>query len=521
MEPLIICPTKVVPGAKVMFVGEAPGREECAQREGFVGPAGRVLQRATALAGLEWSQCTLSNVSKRPPDGGYSSDHFRRTFYETSEIPILTKSGKPSKRCKKVVHPAAELTRLYKLLKAEVLSCHPNVVVSIGAEATWGLTGHRQIHDYRGSVLASTLIPGQKVIPVVHPAYIQRGQWSDFWPLVYDLKKVKREMEFPEIRSEPYTEILEPTLEQVESFLGGIDGPYSLDIETRGGGIACVGIGKRIVLENCDTSRVTGLCIPIQTTRGPYWSLQAEARIWQFLVLLFKGQQLLVGQNLVYDLDWLRAYGVRPSGILMDTMTAHCFLYPEWTQGYKGLDFITSFYLDDVPFYKHDGKTWGHKTANEDLWRYNLKDVVQTLRASEKIQEQLIARRMWKPYREQIIPLTFLALEMMEKRLPVNENNRELLDKLLESELWKNQKLLTATIGYEINTASPKQVQSLLYTTLGLPIHRKRGKGTVTSDENTLRELRTQVGHPILDLLIASRHLTKRKSSFIDIELEE
>lgn len=65
--------SNAVPGegpadAKVMFIGEAPGREEDAQGRPFVGPAGRYLNGLLQRAGLEREQVFITNIVKcRPP----------------------------------------------------------------------------------------------------------------------------------------------------------------------------------------------------------------------------------------------------------------------------------------------------------------------------------------------------------------------------------------------------------------------------------------------------------------------
>ena len=224
---IITCPSTLRPGSKVLLVGESPGREECAEGRGFVGPAGRVLQRAIKLAGLEWDQLSLSNEVKRPPDGGYDSAHFRSTFYEVQKtLPTLTKTGKVStKKVRAITGPTQELQGYISFLQEEIKGLRPNVVVAVGSEALEALVGLKGIQNYRGSVLESTLLRGQKVIPIIHPSFIQRGQWSDFWPMVYDLKKVGREMEFPEIRRTPYQELYPTQVEEVQEFLRGISNP--------------------------------------------------------------------------------------------------------------------------------------------------------------------------------------------------------------------------------------------------------------------------------------------------------
>jgi len=65
--------TKVVPGvgpikSKIMFIGEAPGKDEDLKGEPFVGRAGRLLDEALAEAGVRRSQVRISNLVKcRPP----------------------------------------------------------------------------------------------------------------------------------------------------------------------------------------------------------------------------------------------------------------------------------------------------------------------------------------------------------------------------------------------------------------------------------------------------------------------
>lgn len=79
----------------------------------------------------------------------------------------------------------------------------------------------------------------------------------------------------------------------------------------------------------------------------------------------------------------------------MDTMLAHSILYPEFP---KGLDFLCSFYLDDVVYYKGEGRNWGAGDRDPQLWEYCCKDAVYTLRVVEKIDEELKRRNLFELY---------------------------------------------------------------------------------------------------------------------------
>lgn len=389
----IDCESTWVPGAKIVVVGEAPGLEEAKAGTGFVGPAGRVLQRACSMAGLDWSMVSRTNVAKRYP----SKVKFTEAFYETVEEPIYTKTGKLSKRTKKVTRKTQELLEWENLLERELRQHQHNLIVACGNQALEAICGQQGVVNLRGSVLHakwnSDTVPA-KVLAAEHPSYIIRGNLLDFWILSHDLKKAKRQMEFPEIRRETYFATTAPKLDLdlILWFLKVIkahpDWPWTLDVETRAGTLACFAIAY-------DSNVPQSFCVPIQTTSGPYWSPEDEQQIWYALADTARSNPLLCNQNIEYDIYYLLRYGVEPSGVWMDTMLAHSILYPEFP---KSLDFLASFYLDDVVYWKDDHRDWTRKTPDAALWDYNCKDAVYTLRIVAKIDEELKRRGLYEFY---------------------------------------------------------------------------------------------------------------------------
>lgn len=400
MDLDIQVPATYPAGFKLVVVGESPGRDEVDAKEGWVGQAGRCLQKAVGLAGLEWEQIGRSNVAKRRPHA--SSNDFRSAFYETIEEPIYTPTGKLSKRTSKTTLWTAEMQEWVDLLLASELRTHnPNLVVAAGNEALSAITGLSGITNYRGSILNSRgdfLRPNDtpfKVLAVEHPSYILR-QPTNFWILAHDLKKAKREAEFPEIRREPWTAVSDPQhdLELVLGFIRYIglhpETKYTLDVETRAGTLACFGCAYRNEREE-----LFAFCVPIQTTQGGYWTPEEECQIWEELNIASKANPNLCNQNLEYDLYYLLRYGIEPAGVYMDTMLAHSILHPELP---KGLDFLCSWYLDDVEYYKGEGRNWSAGDRDTDLWAYNCKDDAFTLRVVEEIDKELIKRGLYKMY---------------------------------------------------------------------------------------------------------------------------
>lgn len=164
---------------------------------------------------------------------------------------------------------------------------------------------------------------------------------------------------------------------------------FTLDVETRAGTLACFGIASR------DERGLYAFCVPLQTTTGGYWTPAEECQIWKELSHAASLNPNLCNQNLEYDLYYLLCYGIEPAGVYMDTMLAHSVLHPEFP---KGLDFLCSYYLDDVQYYKGEGRDWSAGDRDEDLWAYNCKDDAFTLRVVEEIDKELIRRNMYEQY---------------------------------------------------------------------------------------------------------------------------
>jgi uracil-DNA glycosylase family protein len=136
--------------AVVMMVGEQPGDSEDREGRPFVGPAGRMLDRALAEAGIDRDAVYVTNAVK----------HFKWT-----------------PRGKRRIHknPAAEEIRACRpWLDAEIEIVRPRVVVALGATAAKAIIGPKfKVTEQRGTVV-ETPIPAL-VTATVHPSAILRA----------------------------------------------------------------------------------------------------------------------------------------------------------------------------------------------------------------------------------------------------------------------------------------------------------------------------------------------------------
>lgn len=178
-----------------------------------------------------------------------------------------------------------------------------------------------------------------KTISTYHPSAVYRN-WSLRPIVVADLMKAKREAEFPDIRRPQRFILVRPTFEEMHAWWqehGARATHLSVDIETTRGQIRNIGFA---------TSRFHAINIPFIVNGGrSYWpTLEDEVHAWQFVQLLLESPLIKVGQNFLYDLQYIWKLGLRVVNYREDTMLQHHALYPELQ---KGLGFLGSIYSNE------------------------------------------------------------------------------------------------------------------------------------------------------------------------------
>ncbi len=156
--------------ARVMFVGEQPGNEEDLAGKPFVGPAGRLLDKALDEAGIDRTETYVTNVVK----------HFKWEPRGKRRI-----HAKPN---------AQEIAACRPWLDSEIDLVKPDVIVCLGATAAQALLGRQfRVTQHRGEFVPSPL--PARVIATVHPSAILRApddaaRHAEMRLLIDDLKVV-------------------------------------------------------------------------------------------------------------------------------------------------------------------------------------------------------------------------------------------------------------------------------------------------------------------------------------------
>jgi DNA polymerase len=162
--------------ARLMFVGEQPGDREDVAGEPFVGPAGKLLDRALRDAGVDREPVYVTNAVK----------HFKFVPAERGVRRIHKTPGR------------TEVVACRPWLIAELQAVDPDVVVLLGATAAKSLLGNAfKLTAHRGEVLrlpAGTVPEGRdpEIVVTVHPSSVLRGpteaREESFAGLVNDLR---------------------------------------------------------------------------------------------------------------------------------------------------------------------------------------------------------------------------------------------------------------------------------------------------------------------------------------------
>jgi DNA polymerase len=158
----------------LVFVGEAPGKEEVRQGKPFVGRSGQLLNEMLAESGIERSRSIIANVFRFQPPGN-KVDHFftSRRAAALSGIEIAEDLGPfGSAWCKNEY--SKEINELACLLGGS----RPRIIVALGRTPFWALTGGSGLLANVGRLFDCRLLPGTSVLPTFHPSYILRGNWS-------------------------------------------------------------------------------------------------------------------------------------------------------------------------------------------------------------------------------------------------------------------------------------------------------------------------------------------------------
>ena len=226
-----------------------------------------------------------------------------------------------------------------------------------------------------------------------------------------------------------------------------------------------------------------------------------------------------VGQNLKYDMSVLARYGVVINGPLHDTMLQSYVLNSVATR--HNMDALAGFYLDRKTIHFEDvaGKGAKQLTFNEvpleTAGDYAAEDADVTLALHHHLYPQLqAAPSLLSVYNDIDMPLVRI-LSLIERQgtlvdgRMLKQHGAELADRLneLSQQVWQ-------LAGENFNLDSPKQLQTILYDKMALPVLKKTPGGQPSTAEAVLVDLAQDYELP--QMILSYRSLAKLKSTYAD-----
>lgn len=459
------------PSAKLMFVGEAPGKSEDFAREPFVGPTGQLLDEICREIGLERSSLYITNVIKyRPPDN---------KLYRLKEIGI-------------------NIEDCIAQLWDEINTIKPNCIVGFGNLALKALAGKgngfKGIMNWRGSVLKSVGLD-YKVVPTIHPAALlhsdeELGDDRKFGekkkgPLSYSYRHILK-LDLLRAVEESQSNLYDPPSKVVEIARDAVSLQRFLDVYEDRVRYPYVSVDIEVVrsIPFCIALAFNNwhaISIPLlnifewQNIEGIHEHQLAE--MWMIVAQLLDSKVKVIGQNFKFDQRQLsRLCWMHVRNFYCDTSLLAHSIHAEFP---KSLAFLTSIYTKQA-YYKDEGKEFDWKKDKiERILNYNGLDACVTFEVFEQLskdaQEMIIPGfPNWSEdfARAYTTELHEFYYDLEDVGFKVDVRRGKELVKIYEARVAATQKALNDIAGWEVNVGSPKHMAQLVYNQFKFPVRK-------------------------------------------------
>ena len=271
-------------------------------------------------------------------------------------------------------------------------------------------------------------------------------------------------------------------------------------------------------------AELVGLSFAVKEFEAFYVPIPANREEALQIVNIFKPlyedpKILKVGQNLKYDLEVLRNYGIELKGKMWDTMIAHYLIQPELRHN---MDYMAEIYLNYQTI--HIDELIGPKGKNQksmrsllpsQVYEYAAEDADITLRLKNKLEPELKKYDCEKLFYEIEMPLMPVLAEMEMNGVCLDTQSLAETSKQFTNRMNEIEARIFELSGQQFNIASPKQVGEILFDKLKIVEKAKKTKtGQYVTSEEVLQQLKNK--HEIVADILEHRGLKKLIGTYID-----
>ena len=271
-------------------------------------------------------------------------------------------------------------------------------------------------------------------------------------------------------------------------------------------------------------AELVGLSFAVKEFEAFYVPIPAKREEALQIVNIFKDiyedpRILKIGQNLKYDLEVLRNYGIELKGKMWDTMIAHYLIQPEL---HHNMDYMAEIYLnyqtihiDELIGPKGKGQKSMRDLLPSQVYEYAAEDADITLRLKNKLEPELKKLGCEELFYNIEMPLMPVLAEMEMNGVCLDTESLKETSKVLTSRMNELESRIYELAGGQFNIASPKQVGEILFDKLKIVEKAKKTKtGQYVTSEEVLQQLKNK--HEIVADILDHRGLKKLIGTYID-----
>ena len=275
---------------------------------------------------------------------------------------------------------------------------------------------------------------------------------------------------------------------------------------------------------NAIDAELVGLSFAVEEFKAVYVAVPAEREAAQRMVDIFRPLYedehiMKVGQNVKYDYEVLRRYGIEVRGPMFDTMLAHYIVQPEL---HHNMDYMAetllgyqTIHIDQLIGPRGKGQRSMRDLQPQEVYEHAAEDADVTLRLKNVLEQKLKEVDGERLFYDIEMPLVPVLAEMELTGVCLDTAALAETGKNFNRRLAEYEQKIYAEAGETFNISSPKQVGDILFGKMKIVDKPKKTKtGQYVTSEEVLTQLRSRA--PIVDDILSYRGLKKLLGTYVE-----
>ena len=275
---------------------------------------------------------------------------------------------------------------------------------------------------------------------------------------------------------------------------------------------------------NAIDAELVGLSFAVEEFKAVYVAVPAEREAAQRMVDIFRPLYedehiMKVGQNIKYDYEVLRRYGIEVREPMFDTMLAHYIVQPEL---HHNMDYMAetllgyqTIHIDQLIGPRGKGQRSMRDLQPQEVYEYAAEDADVTLRLKNVLEQKLKEVDGERLFYDIEMPLVPVLAEMELTGVCLDTAALAETGKNFNRRLAEYEQKIYAEAGETFNISSPKQVGDILFGKMKIVDKPKKTKtGQYVTSEEVLTQLRSRA--PIVDDILSYRGVKKLLGTYVE-----